>query len=93
MSLKIVIPIRLPGLNEYVDVCRGNKYKAASFKRQVEDDCLIFIKSALRGKTLTCVRISFLWVEPNKQRDKDNISFAKKFILDAFKSSYSHVSL
>ena len=29
------------------------------------------------------VRMAFRWYEPNKKRDLDNISFAKKFILDA----------
>lgn len=29
------------------------------------------------------VDIEFVWVEKNKKRDKDNIAFAKKFILDA----------
>jgi len=71
MAIKVTIPIRLPGLNEYVDVCRGNKYEAANFKRQIEDDCLIFIKAALRGRTLKS--IGFRWFEKNRQRDKDNI--------------------
>lgn len=29
------------------------------------------------------VKISYVWYEPNKKRDKDNIAFAKKFIQDA----------
>lgn len=29
------------------------------------------------------VFIVFVWYEPNKNRDPDNIAFAKKFILDA----------
>lgn len=29
------------------------------------------------------VDIDFVWVEKNMKRDKDNIAFAKKFILDA----------
>jgi len=78
--------MRLPGLNEYVDACRGNKYEAANFKRQVENDCIIFIKAALRGKTLTRIGMKFCWVEKDKRRDKDNICFAKKFILDAMQN-------
>ena len=34
--IKITIPLRLPGLNEYVDVCRKNRFQAANFKKQVE---------------------------------------------------------
>jgi len=29
------------------------------------------------------IKIKFTWIESNKRRDLDNISFAKKFILDA----------
>lgn len=29
------------------------------------------------------VRVVFRWIEKNRQRDKDNIAFAKKFILDS----------
>lgn len=82
-QIKITIPMRLPGLNEYIDVCRGNKYEAAEWKNQNDNDCLIFIKSALRGRQFSSIGITFNWYENNRQRDKDNICFAKKFILDA----------
>jgi Holliday junction resolvase RusA-like endonuclease len=81
--IQITIPMRLPGLNEYVNACRGNKYEAANFKQQVENDCLVFIRAALRGRKLNSIGIVFTWIEKNRQRDKDNICFAKKFILDA----------
>ena len=41
--------MRLPGLNEYVDICRQNRFQAANFKKEIEEDCLIFIKAGLRG--------------------------------------------
>lgn len=75
--------MRLPGLNEYVDICRQNRFQAANFKKEIEDDCLIFIKAGLRGKTFAQVGITFTWYEKDRRRDKDNIAFAKKFILDA----------
>ncbi|WP_418294417.1 hypothetical protein [Megasphaera massiliensis] len=37
----------------------------------------------LAGKKIDKAYIKFHWVEKNKRRDKDNIAFAKKFILDA----------
>ena len=80
--IKITIPLRLPGLNEYVDVCRKNRFQAANFKKQVENDCLMFIRAGLRGRTFTQIGITFVWYEKDKRRDKDNIAFAKKFILD-----------
>lgn len=33
------------------------------------------------------VSLVFSWYEPNKKRDKDNIAFAKKFILDSLVKS------
>ena len=33
------------------------------------------------------VHITFVWHEPNKRRDKDNVAFAKKFILDALQKA------
>ena len=73
---KLTIPGLLPGLNEYIDAERSykGKYKAASMKRRTQ----------LRGVRFTRpVVIRYLWVEPSRRRDKDNIAFAKKFIQDA----------
>ena len=75
------IPFRLPSLNEYVDVCRTNPYKASRFKKEIEQDIGVFIDFLPRFERP--VKIHFLWVEENKKRDLDNICFAKKFILDA----------
>lgn len=33
------------------------------------------------------ITIRFIWVEKNRKRDKDGISFGKKFILDAMQKS------
>lgn len=78
---KCEIPLKLPSLNEYVNLCRGNKYKAAKFKRDLEGQIGLFIRKLPRLSEP--VKIHFLWIEDNKRRDYDNIAFAKKFILDA----------
>jgi len=85
--IRITIPLQLPGLNEYVNVCRNNRYKAAKFKRSVENDCIIFIRAALKGRMIECGGFTFHWYEPNQRRDKDNICFAKKFVMDALQKS------
>ena len=75
------IDMKLPSLNEYINVCRGNKYEAAKFKRDIEAEIGLFI-----GHLPTFdnpVEIQFHWIEGNKRRDYDNVAFAKKFILDA----------
>lgn len=78
---KIEINMKLPSLNEYVDICRTNPYKASRFKTNLEDDIGMFIGRL--PKYEKPVTIHFHWIEGNKRRDLDNICFAKKFILDA----------
>lgn len=77
------IPGRLIGLNEYVDACRRNRYGAAKAKRENQEKVYWQIKKNRIKKMTGKVDVSFVWIEPNMKRDKDNISFAKKFILDA----------
>lgn len=77
----ITIPYKFPSLNEYVDVCRRNKYEAAKMKKDIQRDISYFIK---RFPRFDCpVSVHFHWIEGNKRRDYDNVAFAKKFILDA----------
>ena len=78
---EVTIPLKLPSLNDYVRVCRTNKYQAASFKKNIEEQIGWFIVGL--PKFEKPIRIRFLWVEGNKKRDYDNVAFAKKFILDA----------
>ena len=75
------IPLKLPSLNEYVDVCRKNAFEASRFKRETEDSIMLFTNRLPKLKPP--VFIHFHWMEKNRRRDLDNIAFAKKFILDA----------
>lgn len=81
---KLVIPGVLPSLNEYIRAERGNRYHAASLKKQTEDMIAACIAQQLRGVRFDGpVKITYTWYEENRKRDKDNIAFAKKFIQDA----------
>lgn len=85
-QFKLTIPGILPGLNEYIDAERSHKgkYKAASMKKQAQNVIGYMIKTQLRGVRFTRpVVIHYLWIEPSRRRDKDNIAFAKKFIQDS----------
>ena len=83
-TYRLVIPGKLPGLNEYVSANRLMPKAGARMKRNTEVDLVKIIKSKLRGvKISKPVYITYIWYENNKRRDKDNISFAKKFIQDA----------
>jgi len=79
--MKYSIDMKLPSLNEYINVCRANKYKAAKYKAELEEDIMWFINPM--PKYEKPIKIHFTWIEGNKKRDLDNICFAKKFILDA----------
>ena len=82
-----VINHKLPSLNDYIDVCRRNKYQAAQFKKDVDELIGWAIRQALASGTLRSTekpcKIIFTWIEENARRDCDNIASAKKYILDA----------
>lgn len=81
--VRLEIPFRLPSLNEYVNACRGSAHDGARFKKGIEEQILW----EMRGKRELVtgpVIAHFIWYEPNRKRDKDNVAAAKKFILDAF---------
>lgn len=82
-----IINRKLCSLNEYIDVCRRNKYQAAKFKSDIEKAIGWDITYARSKGTLTPtakpIVVHFEWHEKTKRRDADNIASAKKYILDA----------
>ena len=83
--IKFKIDFRLPSLNDYVDWCRGNKYAAAKHKRDIEN-AIMWTVNTICEINRPCI-LHFTWYEQTKRRDKDNVAFAKKFILDALQKS------
>jgi Holliday junction resolvase RusA-like endonuclease len=80
----LIIPGVLPGLNEYINAERRNRYQAATMKKQAEHTVMVRAKQQLKSvKINKPVKMQYVWVEANRKRDKDNISFARKFIQDA----------
>lgn len=80
MTVKVEIPLKLPSLNEYINECRGNRFKANAYKKSIQDQIgwnLIRVQ-----KFKNPVWLHFHWIEANRKRDLDNIASAKKFILD-----------
>lgn len=77
---------RLDGLNEYTRACRANKYAGAKLKKRNQQKVVKAIKEAglhpLHGE----VTMVITWYDKaganGRHRDKDNIAFAKKFLLD-----------
>ena len=79
--MKYVIDMKLPSLNDYIKVCRTNKFMASKYKKELEEQIGMFLLKM--PKYEKPIKIHFTWIEGNKKRDLDNICFAKKFILDA----------
>ena len=72
---------KMPSLNEYIKWCRGNRYGASSKVKAIEQSIMIQLgKLKPISKPIT---IHFQWHEKDRRRDKDNVAFAKKFLLDA----------
>lgn len=76
----------LPTFNQYSALERTNRLKAAEVKRQVQDGLLRQMTDAksFNGH----VYVGFVWIRPDMRYDKDNVAFAKKFILDALQEAH-----
>lgn len=82
---RLVIPGRLPGLNEFIEANRAHTQKGAAMKRQSQELVMWQIRAQLRKKHITKpVFLLFTFYEQDRRRDRDNVSsFARKVIQDA----------
>ena len=84
MQYKLTIPGRLPGLNELIEAERANRYKGAQLKKDAERRICAEIRRQLHGVHIRRpVVMRYLWVEPDRRRDRDNITAGRKFVQDA----------
>lgn len=84
MQYKLTIPGRLPGLNELIEAERTNRYKGAQLKKDAERRICAEIRRQLHGVHIRKpVVMRYLWVEPDRRRDRDNIAAGRKFVQDA----------
>lgn len=72
----------LPTLNNYTHTNRANRYRGAQMKRDETTRVFWEIKKQCIPKCTTPPFITFRWICKDDRSDKDNICFAKKFILD-----------
>lgn len=80
----VTIKGELTDLNTYIDEERGNKFGAAKIKKRETFKCQLHFKKAdIKGR----IRVNYHWYSKNLRKDPDNISFAKKFILDGMVNS------
>ena len=75
----------MPTLNEHDNANRANRFGGASMKKKATNLCATYVKKAMNeGFELMnqpC-DFEFVWYLKNRRKDKDNVSFAKKYILD-----------
>lgn len=85
MEYLLTIPGTLNNLNDYISAERTNRHKGAKMKASNGDIVAVAIRQCMRGvKIEKPVFMEYLWVEPNRRRDLDNISsFGRKVIQDA----------
>ena len=81
------INARLDGLNEYTAECRGNKFSGGKCKKKNEEIVLWAIKAGNVKPVDGAYWLNITWYENRKTRDKDNVAFAIKFILDALQKA------
>ena len=80
--IKLVIRGTLPNLNDHIKALSANRHKGGQLKHNTDEAIMWQLKGQIR-KLKPPVVMHYLWVEPNRDRDKDNIAFAKKYIQDA----------
>lgn len=84
------VPIKFVSLNEYIELCKrrkGNYNPAQNYKHKVQNDIVFCIKGARIKKIKRPSFFRFIWYESSKRRDKDNVAFGKKFLLDGMQSA------
>lgn len=89
MEYLLTIPGTLPNLNDYISAERTNRHKGAKMKVDSGNIVAVAIWQCMRGVRIEKpVFMEYLWVEPSRRRDKDNISsFGRKVVQDALVST------
>lgn len=77
----MVIPGKLPGLNDMIAAARINRFESA---RQKKDNTELVAWCAKKAKLPRMKRVGLVitWFEPNTKRDPDNVQAAVKYIWD-----------
>lgn len=85
---RLILNWKLPDLNKYIDDNRKSKYAAADLKKHTESLIYVCCKAQkIKPYKDEPIAVVFEWHEKDARRDLDNISFAKKFILDGLKKA------
>jgi Holliday junction resolvase RusA-like endonuclease len=83
--MKLTIWGTLPGLNDIIREDRRNRHAGAKLKKEAEYAVTLCAKKSLkRWRPAGPVFMHYVWYEPNKRRDKDNVAAGgRKIVQDA----------
>ena len=84
-AVTVTLPFRLPGANEYIAACRRNRYAGGKLKAEYTQALALYFRGL--PPVTEPVKIRFIWHERTQRRDKDNVAFAKKFVLDGMQAA------
>lgn len=79
---KLMLNMPFVSLNEYINAERSNKQYAAKIKKQQTTSVYYLTRNQKFKLEPRKYDIIFTWIKPDNLKDHDNISYAKKFILD-----------
>lgn len=87
--MKFTICGTLPGLNDFIDANRRNYHAGAKLKKEAQYLVELSARKCLKHwKASGPVFMHYVWFEPSKRRDKDNIAAGgRKIIQDALVSA------
>lgn len=88
MEYLLVIPGKLHNLNDYIYAERASRYEGAKMKAEDGEYVSVFVHHCLKNTHINKpVFMEYTWYEPNRRRDKSNISgFGRKVIEDSLVS-------
>jgi hypothetical protein len=82
MTQKLVIPVLLPSLNDYIRLCRGNARQANRAKRAADETVMWCCIGQKLKRVSGRVRLHIRYYDRDNRIDPDNRAFSKKFLLD-----------
>jgi Holliday junction resolvase RusA-like endonuclease len=81
--MKIIIQGELTDLNTYIKALNSHRFAGNALKQEETDRVYYEAIKQRREPILSFpVHVSYVWYCQNARKDTDNVSFAKKFILD-----------
>ena len=80
--MNLIIKGKMPTANEYISAMNRNRFVGAKMKKEQTERVAWTCRAQGLKRFGHITEILFNWYVKDRKKDKDNISFAKKFILD-----------